>query len=280
MRFFLFFMFLFLYGKTQTFVRGKVIDAQTQSGIAFVSIGVPGKAIGTVSDEAGNFHISINDYSEKDSLRFMAIGYQPISVALLEFKPNEANSIALAASAVELEEVVVKPGKLKYKKLGVKTYSKNNCTGFADVGNNWKGSEAAVLFHNDREIKLEYFAFYIIQNKYSDSLHFRLKFYKKTGNNYVGPLIANKAVIFKIGTTKGEVKIPLNEFNIRLKEDFFVSLECLENELDIRKFCYSGSLKVPSYYKVKAFSKWHSTRGTNNGGGGADFNLMVSYSPK
>jgi hypothetical protein len=55
-------------------------------------------------------------------------------------------------------------------------------------------------------------------------------------------------------------------------------MECLEDELDIRKFCYSGSLEVPSYYKVKAFSKWHSTRGTATGGGGADFNLLVSYS--
>jgi hypothetical protein len=272
-------MFLFQYEKAQLQFKGKVQDSETQSGIPFVSIGVPGKAIGTVSDEAGYFLLSINEYSEKDSLTFMAMGYKPTHIALTELKANEVHTIALQGSAVDLEEVVVKPGKLKYKRLGVTSYSKNNCTGFADVGNNWKGSEAAVLFRTEREITLEYFAFYIIQNKYPDSLSFRLKFYKKTGNNHVGQMIANKAVVFKIGTAKGEVKIPLNNFNIRFKEDFFVSLECLVDELDIRKFCYSGSLKVPSYYKVKAFSKWHSTRGTNTGGGGADFNLLVSYSP-
>ncbi len=277
MRFFLFFMFLFLYGKAQYLLKGKVYDLQLQSGIPFVSIGVPGKPIGTVSDEGGNFLLQINEPNENDSLKFMVLGYKTLSIAISSFKQNEVNAINLKASAIELEEVVVKPRHVKYKKLGVKSYSKNNCTGFADVGSNWKGSEAAVLFHTDRDVFLEYFAFYIIQNKYPDSLKFRLKFYRKAPNNYVGQLIANKAVIFKIGNANGEVKISLKELNIRMKEDFFVSLECLEDELDIRKFCYSGSLKVPSYYKVKAFSKWHSTRGTNAGGGGADFNLLVSY---
>lgn len=277
MRFFLFFMLLFLYGKAQHLLKGNVYDLQLQSGIPFVSIGVPGKPIGTVSDEGGNFLLQINEPDKNDSLKFMVLGYKTLSIAISSFKQNEVNLIELKASAVELEEVVVKPRHVKYKKLGVKNYSKNNCTGFADVGSNWKGSEAAVLFHTDKDVFLEYFAFYIIQNKYPDSLTFRLKFYRKAPNNYVGQLIANKAVIFKIGTANGEVKISLKEFNIRMKEDFFVSLECLEDELDIRKFCYSGSLKVPSYYKVKAFSKWHSTRGTNAGGGGADFNLLVSY---
>jgi len=270
-------MFLFLYGKAQYLLKGNVYDLQLQSGIPFVSIGVPGKPIGTVSDEGGNFLLQINEPDKNDSLKFMVLGYNTLSIAISSFKQNEVNTIELKASAVELEEVVVKPRHLKYKKLGVKNYSKNNCTGFADVGSNWKGSEAAVLFHTDREVFLEYFAFYVIQNKYADSLTFRLKFYHKAPNNYVGQIVANKAVIFKIGTPSGEVKISLKEFNIRMKEAFFVSLECLEDELDIRKFCYSGSLNVPSYYKVKAFSKWHSTRGTNAGGGGADFNLLVSY---
>jgi hypothetical protein len=276
----MFFMFLFAYGKAQYLVEGKVIDLQTHSGIAFVSIGVPGKAIGTVSDEAGNFVLQFNEFDEKDSLKFMVVGYKSKSILLKNINQNTMLEIVLQARAVALEEVVIKPKNLKYGKLGVKKYSKNNCTGFADVGRNWKGSEAAVLFHNNKTILLEYFAFYVIQNKYPDSLKFRLKFYNKINNNWVGPIIENKAVVFKVGVSNGEVKVALSEFNIRLHDDFFVSLECLEDDLDIRKFCYSASLKVPSYYKVKAFSKWHSTRGTNNGGGGADFNLMVSYSPK
>jgi len=271
-------MFLFLYGRAQHLIKGKVYDLQSKSGIAFVSIGVPGKTIGTVSDETGNFILQLNAADEKDSLKFMVPGYKSKSVVVSGLTQNENSSIGLEASAIVLEEIVVKPKHLKYKKLGAKNYSTTNCTGFADGGNNWKGSEAAVLFHIEREVFLEYFAFYVIQNKYPDSIRFRLKFYKKINNNWVGQLIANKAVVFKIGISKGEVKVPLGEFNIRMKEDFFVSLECLEDELDIRKFCYSGSLKVPSYYKVKAFSKWHSTRGTGNGGGGADFNLLVSYS--
>ncbi len=278
MRFLLFFMFLFLYGRAHYQFKGKVYDLASKSGIPFVSIGVPGKTIGTVSDEVGNFVLQVSEFEAKDSLKFMVLGYKSTSILLSDLNQNSINTIGLQASPVELEEVVVKPKRLQYKKLGVKNYSKNNCTGFADVGSNWKGSEAAVLFHTEREVFLEYFAFYVIQNKYPDSLRFRLKFYRKINNNWVGQIIANKAVIFKVGVSSGEVKVPLGEFNIHMKDDFFVSLECLEEELDIRKFCYSSSLKVPSYYKVKAFSKWHCTRGSDTGGGGADFNLTVSYS--
>jgi len=52
------------------------------------------------------------------------------------------------------------------------------------------------------------------------------------------------------------------------------------DEMEISKFCYAGSVNVPSYFKVKAFSNWHKTHGTGNrkGGGGGDFNVKVSYS--
>ncbi len=277
MRFFLLFTVLFLNGKAQYLLKGKVIDSHMVSGIPFVSIGIPGKSIGTVSNEEGEFELQLDETSKHDSLVFMVMGYQTVRLAIAGMQFNEYKQIQLEPSAVVLEEVVVRPGKLKHKQLGVKNYSKTNCTGFTDVGNNWKGSEAAVLFHNNQTVTLEYFAFYIIQNKYPDSLRFRLKFYLVSGHNHVGQLIANKAVIFKVGNAQGEVKIPLSAFEIRMHGDFFVSLECLQDELDIRKFCYSGSLNVPSYYKVKAFSKWHSTRGTGNGGGGADFRVVVAY---
>lgn len=176
MRFVLVLLIFTISARAQSQLTGKIYDQQTRVGIPFVSIGFPGKTIGTVSDEQGNFSFSIPENKELDSMKLMVVGYKTKAIPFSLLQQNGTNEISLQPAVYELNEVVIKPRNFKYKKLGNTKYSKKNCTGFADVGGNWKGSEAAVLFKIDKEVILEYFAFYIIQNKYRDSLKFRLNF--------------------------------------------------------------------------------------------------------
>ena len=263
--------------KAQVSINGLVLDKSNKQALAYASIGIIGKPLGTISNEAGEFALTLSQKNNTDSLKIFSIGYLPKVVLVSEYITHPIKPIELEAAPVQLEEVVVHSKKVKFKKLGANTYSKNNCTGFADATNNWKGSEAAVLIRNSKNVLIESFSFYVIQNKYSDSLLFRLMFYKKIKNDWVGPTFLKKPIIFKLGIKQGEFTLDLKEYNIRCNADFFVSLECLMDKMEITKFCYSGSIDIPSYYKVKAFSKWHSTTGTRNGGGGADYNVKVSY---
>lgn len=258
-------------------INGVVLDKSTKQVLGYASIGIIGKPIGTISNETGEFALTVSPKNSNDSLKIFSIGYLPKVLLVSEYMNLSNKLIELEAAPLQLEEVVVKSKKVKFKKLGTDKYSKNNCTGFADASNNWKGSEAAVLIHNSKNVLVESFSFYVIQNKYTDSLLFRLMFYKKIKNDWVGSTFLKKPIIFKLGIRQGEFTLDLKEHNIRWSEDFFVSLECLMDDMEITKFCYSGSINTPSYYKVKAFSKWHSTTGTRNGGGGADYNVKVSY---
>jgi hypothetical protein len=224
-------------------------------------------------------------YCMNDTLRAGSIGYAPASFTVKNFIKQRDHNIQLGAQVTELQTVTVKAKKVKFKTLGTTKYTTNNCTGFADIEGNWKGSEAAVLLKNDKDALIENFSFYVIQNKYEDSLLFRLNFYKRIptpsngpswlGADWVGPTLLRKPIIFKVGIKQGEFSLPLKEFNIHATSDFFVSLECLMDEVEIKKFCYAGSPDVVSFIKVKAFSKWH--RSSARGGGGADFNVKVSY---
>ncbi len=81
-----------------------------------------------------------------------------------------------------------------------------------------------------------------------------------------------KPIVFKVGPGQGEFKIDLKNYNIVTSKDFFISLECLEEEMDIQKFCYAGSPKTHCYVKPSAFARW-----TMIWGGGGDFNVRVSY---
>ncbi len=273
----------------QTLIKGIIIDKTTGQPIPFVSIGIIGKSIGTLTDENGNFEVKLYENQKKDSLKIYTIGYKPIVFLVSDFMKEVNQKISLENLPTQLEEVTIRPKKVKYKILGTSNYTKNNCTGFADMAGNWKGSEAAILIRNNKNSFIESFNFYVIQNKYSDSVLFRLNFYERIsppknspvwlGQDWVGPTILKKAIVFKVGIKQGEFSLPLIKYNIQTSKDFFVSLECLMDEMEITKFCYSGSIAVESFFKVKAFSTWHRTGGRNGrpGGGGADFNVKVSY---
>lgn len=271
--------------QAQVVIKGLVSDSASGAPIPYASIGLQGKNVGTLSDEHGKFSISIPGYALNDSVRFGNIGYRGKSVGVKELIQKNSPSILLAEQPTELQTVTVKAKKVKFKTLGTTRYTTNNCTGFADIEGNWKGSEAAILIKNDKDVLVENFSFYVIQNKYDDSLLFRLNFYKRVappangpawlGDDWVGPSLLRKPIIFKVGIKNGEFTLPLKEYNINIQGDFFVSLECLMDEVEIKKFCYAGSPSVTSFIKVKAFSKWH--RSSARGGGGADFNVKVSY---
>ena len=256
-------------------VSGSITDATSNQPIPFVSIGIVGKSIGTLSDEKGYFEYTFSNELKNDSLRISAIGYKPLSFLVGDFIKEVSRKIKLESLPTQLEEVVVKSKKIKYTYLGNTNYSKNNCSGFVKNSDNWKGSEAAIIAGNKpgRNVLMESFGFYIIQNKYPDSLTFRLMFYEASEKNYPRlKTFLRKPIIFKVGTKSGEFVLNLKEYNISTSKDFFISLECLMDEMDISKFCYAGSYSTASFVKPSAFERWSKVRG-----GGGDFNVKVSY---
>jgi len=268
------FLFITFFVRGQTKVNGTIVDSNEKS-ISFASIGIIGKSIGTLSDEAGNFEFIFTDNLKKDSLKIFAIGYKPLVFLVGDFIKEKHKKISLQSLPTELEEVVIKSKKIKFGYLGKTDYTKNNCSGFVKNSNNWKGSEAAILAGNKigRTILLQSFSFFVIQNKYSDSLKFRLMFYEASEKKYPRyRTFLRKPIVFKVGTKQGEFILDLKEFNIYTSKDFFISLECLMDEMDISKFCYAGSTPTPSFVKASAFDRWIKIRG-----GGADFNVKYSY---
>jgi hypothetical protein len=268
-------------GNAQLKISGYTCDKTGKKGLGFVSIGVVGTTIGTLSDQNGKFELTVPYSMSADSLLFFAIGYKPLRFKCQELAAIKRDSILLEALPLELEEVLVLSSKLKHKILGTTNYSKNNCTGFASMDGNWKGSESAILVRNKRTVLLEEFSFFVVHNTYEDSLPFRLTFYslpqkapdqKAEIGNWVGPTFLKKPIIFKLSIRHGQFTLPLRDYGIYTSGDFFISLECLTDEMDIARFCYTSSPQVPGYFKVKLFSSWRKTQDQ-----GPDFNVKVSY---
>lgn len=272
-------VFLALSGNllAQQKISGVIFDKTTNKPISFVSIGIVGKQVGTLSDENGVFELILAEDQKKDTLKVYAIGYKPQVFYAPDLIKEVNKKISLEALPTQLAEVVVKSKKIKYKTLGTTKYSKNNCSGFVKNTNNWKGSESALKINNKdgRQVLMESFSFYIIQNKYTDSLTFRLMFYEAADTKWQYPStrpFMKKPIVFKVGQKQGEFVLNIKDYGVYTAKDFYVSLECLMDEMEITKFCYAGSNDSPSFVKAAAFSKWTQLRG-----GGPDFNVKVSY---
>ena len=258
-------------------ISGVIFDKTTNAPISFVSVGIVGKQVGTLSDEKGVFVLNLTEGQKNDTLKIYAIGYKPQIFSVTDLIKEVNKKVTLESLPTQLAEVVVKSKKIKYKTLGTTKYSKNNCSGFVKNNSNWKGSESALKVNNkeDRQIIIESFSFYIIQNKYADSLTFRLMFYEAADTKWQYPstrAFMKKPIIFKVGQKQGEFVLNIKDYNISTSKDFYVSLECLMDEMEITKFCYAGSYSTPSFVKAAAFSKWTQLRG-----GGPDFNVKVSF---
>ena len=274
MRFCLFLLLISSLLRAQHPYDATIIDADTKAGIPFASIGIKGKNIGTVADERGSFELNISKCDEDDSLKVSAIGYKTKGFTVSEIRLARSKKIILEPIAVKLEEVLITSKKVKRKVLGTSKYSTRNCSAFTGTNGNWKGEEAAIRANNEKgkSVYIEDFNFYIIQNKYVDSLVFRLMLYSVNSKNLPGETFLKKPIIFKTAVKQGVVHVDLKSYNITHDNDFFISLECLMDKMDQTKFCFAGSAKIPSYVKTSSFMNWYRVRG-----GGADLNVTVSY---
>lgn len=86
-------------------VWGVVRDAKTSTPLAYATIYVPGLEMGTVSNEDGQFLMSIPEGFSNDSLRFQFIGYRSQTWPVHDFRQGKI--VALQEDIVDLSEWVI-----------------------------------------------------------------------------------------------------------------------------------------------------------------------------
>lgn len=96
-----------------------VLSESTGEPVIYAGIGVINRNLGTVSDTLGNFSLQIPVEFINDSIRISSIGYVAKTFAVKDIK-NMPDTIFLADDVMMLNEVVVKPQRIKHKIAGRK----------------------------------------------------------------------------------------------------------------------------------------------------------------
>lgn len=238
--------------------KGKVFSRETNSGLGFVNIGIIGKNIGTVSDESGNFTITIGDAYDIDTLRFSMIGYESKSFLVGYFKEKSTKDVYLDPISYKLQEVKVIYHKPREITLGTPVFSNDLRSGFAY---NDLGSELGIKVQIKRPVKLKDINLNVATCTY-DSVTFRLNIYE-TFNQIEYKNILTKPIY--ISFTKDKINkvitFDLREYSIIIEGDVLVALELYrdlgEGRLLFRTKYFTGT----TYHKKSSEGKWTESSG-------------------
>ena len=88
-------------------IKGRVINRKTKKALAYASIGIKGKTIGTISNIDGDFLLNLQIENFKDTLTFSFIGFKNTEIPINEIKDDEIE-VALRKDLISLQEVVIR----------------------------------------------------------------------------------------------------------------------------------------------------------------------------
>ncbi len=249
--------------KGQTSISGTIKTAVSKEALAYVNIGILGAGVGTVSNENGSFRMDIRKKYYQDSLKISMIGFRSKTFLVQDFIQllEKEKVVYLSEKVLELEEVVLVNRKLKNRTLGNRTTSKILSDGF---DSDQLGNEAGLVIRIKKSpTYVQSFHASVAKNEHKE-LKFRLNFYNlKNGLPYQNILKEN--IIVTSTLASGILSVDLRRYDIVMEEDFFVSLEWIEDfgAGDLRFSI--GFLGSPVIYREASQGRWTVINGVGPG---------------
>ncbi|MEX0291131.1 MAG: carboxypeptidase-like regulatory domain-containing protein [Flavobacteriaceae bacterium] len=104
-----------LFCQESEFLRGKLLDAQTQEPIPFATLRIKGKSLGVITNEDGGFRFPMEYRIEGDTILISSMGYLKREIPLLNLSSSNINLVRLSPGIFQLDDVVLKSDRKKKK---------------------------------------------------------------------------------------------------------------------------------------------------------------------
>lgn len=251
-------------------ITGQVTNIQGKP-IPWVNIGIRNKNIGTISDGAGKFSISIPEQHKAESLTFSSVGFEEKTFAVLTLRQRSPLMIELRLKVAELAEVKISNKAPKIKKLGISGYTPFV---WANLGTVKNGDiiEQGRLIKIDRPSQLltANVNGYSMRN-FKDSLTFRLNIYDyKDGKP--GERLFDKSIVQTFDPAVEILSFDLSREDITLEKDFVIAFELLPKPNVIYPFMsFRAKLASPGgFARTSSLGTWNDMQG-----GSAVINVTV-----
>jgi len=250
---------------------GIIKDAESKEPVAYVSIGILNKPVGTVSNAEGQYKLAIPSDLVNETLQLSLVGYHTKKIPLTELRNGtDLNQVIyLTKSNLNLGEVIISAKKLRQKTEGRKaeggflttTFNQNKQDITAKLG-----TEIGMKFESNKyPAFLKDFNWYFSANNF-DRIKFRLNIYSLK-NNLPDSLLLNKEIYTEISDSKtGWNKIDLEPYNLTVNSDFVIALQWVEHEFTAKEnpkiwIPAALSLSPAMYFRNASQDQWKKFNG-------------------
>jgi hypothetical protein len=236
-------------------LEGVVVDANTMQPIPYVNIGIISKGIGTVSDEKGGFQLPVSDKYINDKIGFSYIGYYAKDIevdSVINLQPG-IKKFYLTPRTYTISEVFVRPMAVKNMLLGNGMGSKHKFIGLGS--DDMLGREiGAVIPLGNRNAFLKKAIVRVAVNNYG-TIKLRLNIYNLK-DNMPFEKINIEPIYFETNIKEGKCVVDLEKYNIKLSQDFFVSMEYIQKMGNYGLYFTFSFDKNPTYFRETSLSPW------------------------
>lgn len=104
-------------GQGYNTIEGKVVDEETEQALAYATVTIPGKPIGTISNTKGHFTFHIPDSLRHEMLTISFLGYQNFEMPIKDILLHQQGFFTLRQSVMLLKEVVINAEDLSGKEI-------------------------------------------------------------------------------------------------------------------------------------------------------------------
>jgi hypothetical protein len=226
----LIFLTSFIYSQKTT-LKGYILNKNQSDSLPYVSLKIINKGIGTVSMDNGFFNLNLSNVSRNDTIKFSSLGFKSLFYCVKDLEKRLSTSLNLfmEENSLELNEIVLMTKKKwKQKRFGSKFESKKIGLGFPAKLGSELGRIIRVRSKEYNEL-LEFRA-NISFNTYKE-IKFRLNFYT-LNNNMPGKKINTKNIYLNFKEKNGPLIVDLRDYDLIVSDDFFVSLEFIDDYSD------------------------------------------------
>ncbi len=257
---FLFLQFVVIMTYAQSNIKGKVLQ-NSQEIISYVNIGIKGKNIGTVSNEKGDFSLSIKNENRQDTLVFSCIGFEELSLPIQKIIQENISDFYLKEKVLEINEVVISSQKSKFKIIGTKS-TNPLLWGSASSKDGKDIVEMGKIIELNKTTELQKMHIYL-KGINTDSAMFRINFYNLK-NEMPAERLNKKNILNKKKLSNGWLEIDLTEYNLVFEKDFVVSIEFLpQKDSKGYSFWYGGQMGGSTLIRTSSLGTWKKMKGAS-----------------
>src|SRR5450631_250680 len=245
---------------------GLVTDKETNAPLAYVSVGILNKPLGTVTDTLGHFIFNIGQENISDSLQLSIVGFSALRISVKDFMSSRDKTISLFVKTQQLGEVTVTNSiqRTNTEIIGRQAVNKllqvsihNKTTVDETIG-----SEMGMRFTTNRKNAIiKDFNFYVSANNFN-FIKFRINIYS-VKNNLPDTLIYDKQIFATIESFKtGWTKIDLESYHIKVNGDFIATVQWIESRMDKKENPIAILPVAPTpfskncYVRIASQDKW------------------------